>query len=128
MLLAEGGYIIIGNNCSVNPYTILYGHGGLTIGNWVRIAAHTTMIPANHIFADRSQPISKQGLTRQGIVIEDDVWVGANATVLDGAHISAGCVIAAGAVVKGRTEPFGVYAGVPARLIGMRGQAGAQGT
>lgn len=121
MLLAEGGPIVLGDDCTVNPYSVLYGHGGLTIGNWVRIAAHVVIVPSNHRFGDLSRPIAKQGLDQIGVTIEDDVWIGAHVTVLDGAHIAKGCVIAAGAVVRGRTEPYGVYAGVPARMIKRRG-------
>lgn len=116
------GDISIGNNCTINPYAVLYGHGGLKIGNWVRIAAHVVIIPSNHNFADADKPIGRQGIVQRGVTIEDDVWIGANVTVLDGAHISTGCVIAAGAVVRGKTVPFGVYGGVPAKLLKMRGE------
>jgi len=53
MLLAHGGFIRLGKNCTVNPYSILYGHGGLEIGDYVHIAAHTVIIPANHIFKSK---------------------------------------------------------------------------
>lgn len=54
------------------------------------------------------------------ILVDDGVWIGANVTVLSGAHIAEGCVIAAGAVVTGDTIPYGIYGGVPAKLIRMR--------
>lgn len=122
MLVPYGGAIRIGDDFSLNPFSILYGHGGLTIGNSVRIAAGCVVIPANHGFDDPTLPIRSHELTTLGIVIEDDVWLGANVTVLDGAHISRGCVIAAGSVVRGRTEPLAVYAGAPAKLIKKRGE------
>jgi acetyltransferase-like isoleucine patch superfamily enzyme len=114
------GTITIGRRCSVNPYSVLYGHGGLSIGDNVRIATHVVIIPANHIFDRTDVPITDQGGSKLGIVIEDDVWIGANTTILDGAHISRGCVIGAGSVVRGTTEPFGVYAGAPAKLLRSR--------
>lgn len=123
MLIPYGGAISIGDNFSVNPYSVLYGHGGLTIGNDVRIAAGCVIIPANHKFQDPNIRIRNQGVTALGIVIEDDVWIGANVTILDGAHISRGCVIAAGSVVRGRTEALGIYAGTPAKLVKKRGEA-----
>jgi acetyltransferase-like isoleucine patch superfamily enzyme len=122
MLIPFGGFIKIGDDFSLNPYSVLYGQGGLTIGNDVRIAAGCVIIPSNHIFDDVNKPIRMQKISKLGVTIEDDVWIGANVTVLDGAHIAKGCVIAAGAVVRGRTEPYGVYGGVPAKLIKMRGQ------
>jgi acetyltransferase-like isoleucine patch superfamily enzyme len=119
MLLTYGGNIIIGNFCSVNPYTIIYGHGDVQIGNYVRIAAHTILIPANHSYTDRL-PIHKQPLIKKGILIMDDVWIGANVTILDGITIGEGSVIGAGAVVTKDVEPYTINAGVPARCIKRR--------
>ena len=119
-LLTYGGNITIGNYCSVNPYTVLYGQGNLTIGNNVRIATQCVIIPSNHKFADPNTPIMAQGLINKGIVIEDDVWLGCGVRVLDGVTIAKGCVIGAGSVVTKSTEPFGIYAGIPAKLIKKR--------
>lgn len=116
-----GGNIELGHDCTVNPFSILYGHGGLKIGNFVRIAAHVVVIPGNHVFADANVPIAKQGVKREGITIEDDVWIGAHATILDGVRIGRGTVVAAGAVVTKSFEPYSIIAGVPATLIGRRG-------
>ena len=119
-LLAYGGEIILGDFCSVNPYTVLYGHGGLQIGEGVRIAAHCVIIPANHNIDDPSIPIRKSGLTKKGIRIENDVWIGARCVILDGVTIGEGAVIAAGAVVNRDVEPFMIVGGVPAKPIRSR--------
>lgn len=121
MLLTYKGFIRIGDNCTVNPFTILYGHGGLTIGNGVRIAAHCVIIPSNHNFHDPDTPIYLQGHNKKGIVIEDDVWIGANCTILDGVVIGKGSVVAAGSVVNKSVEPYSVVGGVPARVLKQRG-------
>jgi acetyltransferase-like isoleucine patch superfamily enzyme len=118
---AQTGSIEIGENVSLNDYTILLGHGGIRIGNDVRIAGHVMLASFDHNFDDLSRPIREQGITKKPITIEDDVWIGAGAKILGGAYIARGCVIGANAVVKGRTEPHGIYAGVPARLVKMRG-------
>lgn len=120
VLRAYGGSIKIGENCTINPYSVLYGAGGLSIGNGVRIAAHSVIVASNHIFSDPDVFIYAQGDSRQGIVIEDDVWIGAGAKVLDGVTVSKGTVIAAGAVVTKSTEPYSVVAGVPAKKISTR--------
>jgi acetyltransferase-like isoleucine patch superfamily enzyme len=120
MLLPYGGFIRLGRRCSVNPYTVLYGQGGLIIGDHVRIAAHCVIVPANHGIALDGGLIADQPLSRRGIKIGNDVWIGAGARVLDGAVIGDGCVVAAGAVVRGTLEPHGIYAGVPARLVRRR--------
>jgi acetyltransferase-like isoleucine patch superfamily enzyme len=116
-----GGHIRIGSNVSLNYYSILYGHGGLTIGDDVRIAAHTVVIPANHGI-EEAELIRQQPLTKHGIIIGNDVWIGAGVRILDGVKIPTGCVIAAGAVVTPSVnlEPNGIYGGVPARKISMR--------
>lgn len=119
-LLTYGGKITIGNNCSINPFTILYGQGDLKIGNNVRIAAECVIIPSNHNFSRCDVPINEQGLSSLGIVIEDDVWIGCGARILDGVTIKKGCVIGAGCVVTKSTDPYCVYAGVPAKKINSR--------
>lgn len=120
LIKTYGGLIEIGDNVSLNAYCIAYGHGGLKIGNNVRIAAQTVFIPSNHKFERTDIPITEQSLSLEGIVVEDDVWIGAGVKVLDGVIIRQGCVIAAGSVVNKSTEAFGVYAGVPARLVKSR--------
>ena len=120
LIMTYGGKISIGESCSINPYTILYGHGGLSIGNNVLIAGHCLIIPANHIISDTSLTINKQGLTKKGIVIEDDVWIGAGCRILDGVHIGKGSVIAAGAVVNKNIPSYSVVGGVPAKIIKFR--------
>lgn len=120
MLLPYGGFIRLGKRCRINPYSVLYGHGGLTVGDYVRIAAHCVIVPSNHGIALDGGLIADQPLTRRGVRIGNDVWLGAGVRVLDGAVIGEGCVVAAGAVVRGELEPFGIYAGVPARLVRMR--------
>lgn len=113
------GFIKIGNNTSINPYVIIYGHGGVTIGNGVRIAAQSSIISFNHQYDQRIE-IYKQGLNCKGIVIEDDVWIGNGAKILDGVTIGNGCIIGAGSVVTKSTKPYSIYAGVPAKFIKSR--------
>jgi acetyltransferase-like isoleucine patch superfamily enzyme len=122
IILTYGGNIKFGNNCSINPYCVIYGHGGLIIGNGVRIATHTVIIPANHNFNRIDKFIYEQEETRLGIVIEDDVWIGAGVKILDGVKVAQGCVIAAGAVVTKSTQPYGIYAGVPAKFRKLRNE------
>lgn len=120
MVLTYGGTIKIGSHFSLNPFSILYGHGGIKIGNNVRIAAHTVVVAANHVFKDKKVPIRLQGLTTKGITIGDDVWIGANCTILDGVRIGNGCVIGAGSVVKKSIKDYTIAAGSPARILSQR--------
>jgi acetyltransferase-like isoleucine patch superfamily enzyme len=120
---AQDGHIQIGDHVSLNDHAVLLGHGGLTIGNDVRIAAQVVIASFDHAFGDIDTPIRMQGIVKKPIVIEEDVWIGAGAKILGGSYIAKGCVIGANAVLKGVTVPFGVYVGNPARLIKMRGAA-----
>lgn len=119
-ILACGGKISIGNNCSFNHFCMIYGHGGLVIGDNVRIATQTVIIPANHIFKDKNKLITRQGETKKGIIIEDNVWIGAGCKILDGVKIGRGVIVGAGAVVTKNLDSFCVYGGVPAKLIKRR--------
>jgi len=121
-LHTDGGNILIGNNCTVNAFAVLYGQGGLRIGDNVRIATQVAIVPSNHIFDSLGVPIYQQGSEMKGVVIGDDVWIGAGAKILDGVHIADGCVIGAGSVVVASTEKNGIYVGVPAKLMRFRGE------
>jgi len=117
-----GGTIAVGNNCSFNPYVVVYGLGGVEIGNDCRIAAHTVIVAQNHVTSDLLKPIHEQGDSATGIRIGRDVWIGANVTVLDGSVIGEGAVVAAGAVVRGEVPARAIVGGVPARVLKMRGE------
>lgn len=119
-LSSYGGFIEIGDDCSCNEFCVLYGHGGLKIGNKVRIGAHSIIIPANHQYSDLDKPILAQGETRKGITIKDNVWIGANVTILDGVIIGSGCVIGAGSVVTKSIPPNSVAVGNPAKVMKRR--------
>jgi len=117
-----GGDLVIGAWSVVNSGCVLYTGSGLRIGNQVAIAANCTFAPVNHAYKDRSRPIREQGFlpSKGGIVVEDDVWIGANCVLLDGAVLRRGCVIAAGSVVRGEVEAYSVNAGQPLRVVGYR--------
>jgi acetyltransferase-like isoleucine patch superfamily enzyme len=117
MLLTHGGHISIGDDSSVNPFTVIYGGGGARIGNGVRIAAHCTIVPENHIPGTDSVPVRESGYTRKGIRIEDNVWIGSGARILDGVRIGRNAVVGAGSVVTREVPVNGKVAGVPARAI-----------
>jgi acetyltransferase-like isoleucine patch superfamily enzyme len=109
--------IRIGQDCLVGEYSVIRGQGGVEIGDRVYTSPFTQIIAVNHVFDDATRPFVEQGITAQGIVIEDDVWLGAGAVITDGVRIGKGAVVAAGAVVTKDVEPHTVVGGVPARLI-----------
>lgn len=111
------GHVQIGDQVSINPYCMIYGQGGVVIGNKVLIAAQTIIVSANHNFQDTSIPKTYQGMTAKGIVIGDDVWIGAGCKILDGVTIGNGAIIAAGAVVTQNVAPYTIVGGIPAKPI-----------
>lgn len=117
------GDVVIGADTAINSGTVIYSGNGVWIGNAVLIAANCTLAATNHEFSDPNRRIRDQGFqpSRGGIVIHDDVWLGANVVILDGAVVGKGAVIAAGSVVRGVVEPYGIYAGSPAVRRGDRG-------
>jgi acetyltransferase-like isoleucine patch superfamily enzyme len=124
VLNSYGGHVTIGTNAYVGAYAVLLGHGGLTVGDDCQIGPHVVVVASNHNFDDPNTTIRFQGETNLGITIEKDVWLGAGAKVLDGVTVGSGAIVAAGAVVTKDVAPLSIVGGVPARKIGVRGQAG----
>ncbi|MDZ8028267.1 MAG: acyltransferase [Nostoc sp. SerVER01] len=109
--------IHIDEDTFIGPNACIEGPGDIKIGKHCMIAAHSGIYANNHNFADPMQPMKYQGVTRKGIVIEDDCWLGHGVTVLDGVTIGQGSVIGAGAVVNKDIPAFSVAVGIPARVI-----------
>jgi acetyltransferase-like isoleucine patch superfamily enzyme len=109
--------IKIGRNCLVGEYSVIRGQGGVDIGDRVFTSPFTQIIAVNHVFDDPERPFVEQGITAEGIIIEDDVWLGSGAIITDGVHVGKGAVVAAGAVVTRNVPPHTVVGGVPARII-----------
>jgi acetyltransferase-like isoleucine patch superfamily enzyme len=109
--------IKVGRNSLIGEYSVIRGQGGVEIGDRVYTSPFTQIIAVNHVFDDPNRPFVEQGITAEGIVIEDDVWLGAGAIVTDGVRVGKGAVVAAGAVVTGDVPPHTVVGGVPAQII-----------
>jgi acetyltransferase-like isoleucine patch superfamily enzyme len=110
-------FIRVGRDCLIGELNVLRGQGGITIGDRVYTAPLVQMLAVDHVYADPTRPIIEQGITAQGIVVEDDAWIGAGAIITDGVRIGQGAVVAAGAVVTQDAPPHTVVGGVPARVL-----------
>ena len=117
----EGGSIEIGDRTHVQPRCQFTAYlGKIRIGRQVEIAPACAFYPYNHSMKPGT-PVQEQPLhAKTGIEIGDYAWLGYGVTVLDGARIGEGAVIAAGAVVSSEIPPNAIAAGVPARVIGER--------
>lgn len=109
--------IKIGKDSLIGEYSVIRGQGGVQIGDRVYTSPFTQIIAVNHVFDDPNRPFVEQGITAEGIVIEDDVWLGAGAIITDGVRVGKGAVVAAGAVVTKDVPPHTVVGGVPAKPI-----------
>lgn len=117
---AWGGNIQIGHNVFIGPYTVIYGHGGVEIGNDTLISMHCRILSSNHTIPPLSSTIRSQPDKLMPTRIGRDVWLGAGVTVLGGVSIGDGCVVGAGAVVSKDLPNGSMAAGVPAKSIGQR--------
>jgi acetyltransferase-like isoleucine patch superfamily enzyme len=117
--------ITVGQHCFFGEYTCIRGQGGVRIGDGVYTGTQVQIAAVNHVYSDPDKFIKDQGITAQGITIEDDVWLGSNAVVVDGVTIGKGCVVGAGAVVTKDLPPYSVAVGVPAKVVKDRRAANA---
>ena len=115
-----GGSIEIGKDVYLGPYTVIYGHGGVTIGKDTLISMHCRILSSNHAVPPPGTIIRSQGDVVRPTRIGRDVWLGTGVTVLGGVTIGDGCVVGAGAVVADDLPANSIALGVPARVVRTR--------
>ncbi len=120
VLDAWGGRIVLGDRVFIGPYAVIYGQGGVEIGDRALISMHCRILSSNHGLPAPGKPIRDEPDILLPTRIGRDVWLGAGATVLGGVTVGDGCVIGAGAVVTKDLPPFSVAIGVPARVVRQR--------
>jgi acetyltransferase-like isoleucine patch superfamily enzyme len=113
---SDGG-IRIGSGGYVGPNSVLFGAAGIEIGDAVLISPGVVITSHQHTYADSDADISHQPLDFGRVVIERNVWIGANATVLPGVRLGEGSIVGAGSVVTKDVPPRTVVAGVPAGIL-----------
>jgi len=96
---AYDGFIDVAGQSAFAQGTFIHGGGGVVIGRNVITGPHCFIVASNHRFDSLDYPIMLQGDSRRGITIGNNVWIGANAVILDGANIGDNCVVGAGTVV-----------------------------
>lgn len=100
-----------GNHVFINHSFTAMSIGGITIGNNVQIGPHVTIVTDNHDFHDRYV------LKCRSVVLEDNVWIGAGATIMPGVRVGKNAIIAGGAVVTKDVPADTIVGGNPARVI-----------
>ena len=109
------GDVLIGDRCRIGMSNVLIGP--ITIGNDTILAQNIVMSGLNHGYEDITIPPHDQKVTKNKIVIEDEVWIGANCVVVAGVTIGKHSVIAAGSIVTKSVPPYSVVVGNPGKVI-----------
>jgi len=112
----------IGAHCDFNESVFITGGGGVTIGDHVGLGPGVKIWSVNHRYADPDTPWMQQGYELLPVVIEDDVWLGANCFVMPGTRIGRGSILSAGTVLMKSVPAFAIVAGNPGRIVGWRKQ------
>lgn len=113
--LGEG--LIIGNNVGIAQNCFIQVRGSVVIGNNVIFGPNVSIFSENHDFSNAELPVSLQGVTRRGVKVEDGVWIGTRAVILDGVTIGKNSIIAAGSIVTKDVPPYTIVGGIPAKII-----------
>jgi len=122
IISCKGGDIEIGDYSNIGPGNIIISESTLKIGKYVFTSGHVYIIAGgNHTFERRDIPIWLQPcISKGGIIMDDDIWIGASSTILDGVRIGRGAIIGAATLVHKRIRPYTVNLGVPAQMVKKR--------
>jgi len=115
--ISTGRNLVIGDFVDLATGVLITSDGGVEIGDRTLVGYRTQILSRNHIIPLQKGKIFYSGHISKKVVIKNDVWIGANCTIVPGVNIGEGAVIAAGSVVTKDVEPFTIVAGVPAKKI-----------
>lgn len=118
--IVQSNKFTVGRNCGINTGTYINAKGGISFGDNVLVGSNVTISSGKHPIDGKEPPVFQRPTEPLPIVIEDDVWIGANAVIMPGVTLKKGTVVGAGAIVTKNTEEYSVVAGVPAKVIRYR--------
>lgn len=112
-----GRNLTLGDDVDLAKGVLITTGGGVSIGDRTLVGYGTSILSANHRIPEKPGRIFDAGHEKAAVTIANDVWIGANCTILPGVAIGEGAVVAAGSVVTKAVPPFTMVGGVPARVI-----------
>ena len=115
----NAGHITLGRNCEIGPYSVLWGAGGITMGDNVHLGAHVSITAheARHIRANDIDPLKPLEMEFASVVIEDHVLICSGTVIVPGVRIGHHAMIGGGAVVVDDIPPYSLAVGCPARVV-----------
>lgn len=119
IIQTSGGSITFGNNCAISSFNHIAAgqNGNIRCGNYVRTGPHVAIIATTRRYREKDRPIVDQGYADKGIIIGNDVLIGAGSILVDGCEIGDGAVIGVGSVVTGKVAPNSIIFGSPPRVL-----------
>jgi galactoside O-acetyltransferase len=127
VVLAAGseGHIDLGDHVHVSSHACLHGGGGIVVEDFVSISGRSSLYSVSDDYSGEflvnpTVPDRYTHVTRAPVTVERHVVLGAGTIVLPGVRVGEGCATGALTLVKHDLEPWGIYAGVPARLVRAR--------
>jgi len=115
-----GEELIIGDYVGISEGCFIQVRGSVKIGSYVMMGPHVSIFSENHGFTNPNIRLIEEKTIRKGVIIEDNIWIGSRALILDGVTVGEGSIIAAGCVVTRDVPPFSIVAGVPGKVIKKR--------
>lgn len=115
--LSPGSKLKLGDHVDLAWNVIITSGGGVSIGDRTLVGYGTRILSTNHVIPSQKGRIFDSGHEKKPVTIHNDVWIGANCTIVAGVTIGEGAVIAAGSVVTKDVLPFSIVGGVPAKII-----------
>lgn len=109
--------VVIGDHSFINPFTVIYGGRGVSIGRNVMVAPGCVFAAGNHNYKQLDKPMLFADSIGEEIVVEDNVWIGANCTITDGVTIGREAIIGANTVVTKDVRPYDVVACASQRVL-----------
>ena len=121
VIIRKGVRMTVGESTQIGPFSVLFGGNNISIGKNVIIAPHCVIAAGNHDYKQSTLPMRfARSISEGPIIIEDNVWIGANCTITDNVRIGKDAVVAANSVVTKNVEPYSIVGGTPAKKIGQR--------
>jgi acetyltransferase-like isoleucine patch superfamily enzyme len=123
ILSCKNGDIDVEDGANIGFNCELFSASHVRIGRDTLIAAYCYLIGGDHDFSDTSKPVLAQGRRSAGVNVGAGAWLGAGAKILDGVTVGDRAIVGAAAVVRSEVPPGAIAVGVPAKIVGQRGES-----